>query len=186
MNINENWLQKIKNKVVGMTAAPETSKEKSLQPPEKEIDKTAEIIEVIKTADETLYKNKNPHYEEKLAQTLLASPNETIRVINDRGWKMRGNAEETNLFLIRVLSRILNENEETIKEKALETLINMLAVPDDNTTGWVCILDQSANEIAKANMPDVKAKLETLKSKVSGNNIDAIDYTLNLLKKFDK
>lgn len=186
MNINENWLQKIKNKVVGMTAAPETSKEKSLQPPEKEINKTAEIIEVIKTADETLYKNKNLHYEEKLAQTLLASPNETIRVINDRGWKMRGNAEETNLFLIRVLSRILNENEETIKEKAFETLINILAVPDDNTTGWVCILDQSANEIAKANMPDVKAKLETLKSKVSGNNIDAIDYTLNLLKKFDK
>lgn len=183
MNLNENWLKKIKNKVVGMTAASETSKEKRLQPPAKEIDKTVEIIEVIKTADETLYKNKNPHYEEKLTRTLLASPNETIRVINDRGWKMRGDAEETNLFLIRVLSRILNENEDAIKEKALETLINILTVPDDNTTGWVCILEQSAKEIAKTNMPDVKVKLETLKSKVSGNNIDAIDYTLNLLKK---
>lgn len=190
MNNNKHWFQKIRNKVAGLTAAPQNSKENNLQTFEKKIDNTidntAEIIEVIKTADETLYKNMNPHYEHKLAKPLMESPNETIRVVDDRGWAMRGNAEETNLFLIRVLSRILNESQGLIKEKALEALIKIFSAPDDNTTGWVCMLELSANEIAKADMPDAKDKLESLRSKVSGNNIEAIDYALNLLQKFHK
>ncbi|WP_319576263.1 hypothetical protein [uncultured Desulfobacter sp.] len=182
MKNNEHWLKKIKNKVVGMTVVPEKSIENSLQTPEKKIDKTEEIIEVIKKAEETLYKNNNPLYEETLAKPLIKSPSETIRVIKDRGWRKRGNAEEANCFLIRVLSRILNEGEGMIKEKALDVLVQIFTTPDDNTTGWVCILEQSANVIAKANVSDAKGKLESLKSEVSGNNVKAIDYALSLLQ----
>ncbi|MCG8553246.1 MAG: hypothetical protein MI799_22805 [Desulfobacterales bacterium] len=182
MKNNEHWLKKIKNKVVGITDGPEKSIEKNLQTPEEKIDKTEEIIEVIKTAEETLYKNNNPQYEETLAEPLITSPDETIRVIKDRGWIKRGNAEEANCFLIRVLSRILNDGEGVIKEKALDVLIQIFATPDDNTTGWVCIIEQSANAIAKANMSDAKGKLESLRSEVSGNNVKAVDYALNLLQ----
>lgn len=58
----------------------------------------------------------------------------------------------------------------------------MFITPDDNTTGWVSMLEQSASVIAESKMPGAKDKLESLRSTVSGKNLEAIDFALNLLK----
>lgn len=163
-------------------AAHTKSEPKISKVPEEKIGEPAEMIEVLNKADETLYQSNNPDDEVNLAKRLMESPEEAIRAIEHRGWKKRGKAEETNRFVIRVLSKILNEGEEAIKEKALEALVKIFATPDDNTTGWVGMLEQSAGVIAKSKMPGAKDKLESLRSKVSGKNLEAIDYALNLLK----
>jgi predicted negative regulator of RcsB-dependent stress response len=146
--------------------------------------KLSQCIQVLEEAEKNLSQSNSPEYEIGLYSRLLESPGDAIKAIKKRSWARRGTGpEDANRFCLRVLETIYKSYKEKEKTDAVSEIVNIFKMQDDNTSGWLNIVDLACKILDQNKILEAKPELIEIEINATGKNKQAINFALQLLNK---